>query len=445
MLQDNQLESTDLAIEWTFLDNFNRTKSQLNEHFCKYANENASDSLSDASTSVERIKQIAAHGFEASQISNLVETFIAKNRIAQSADVQKLLDKFTNHYPFLELYKQDALQGTIVTDYVLSLASNYDICFNIFNMLPKLWTRKFPIDKLDNQMGYFGCLKHILASVNLYNNQMKQNHGVQYVMSNECHTFNPNELALKLKQLETFLHLEQLGVEVYKSVDILKSNIKHFDVFNKKYGNLLNYIYSYIMNMNRLLSLRGISLTSPEQILATDLFSLIGIIIFEAESTVLLGDIEGLVSNLNTNILHVITKNTCPDIEMSKRFVDAPETMLDRLLTNLNNSNVDGEDEHRITDRRVFQLHRTDILNYVAKRNALVAFLVGQIHGLKLSADDEEVILDFNAGFLKNLLAMQETDVKMELYDDNAVVAALNLDYFDVINLERVIKTGKYE
>lgn len=437
------METTDLAIEWTFLDNFNHTKAQLNEHFCKFAMENASDSLSDARLSVERIKQIAAHGFEASQISNLVESFIAENRVSQSADVQRLLDKFTNHYPFLELYKNDALQGTIVTDYVLSLGSNYDIGSNIFNMLPKLWTRAFPMDKFDHQMGYFGCLKQILTCVHLYNTQTKQNHGVQHFMADECHTFNPTELAVKLRQTETFLHLEEMGREAYKTVESLRLNIKHFDVFNKKDGNLLNYIYNYITNMIRLLNLRDMAITEPEEILATDLFSLIGHIIFDADSAVSPGDVEVLVSNLNTNILHVLTKNTCPDIEISKRFIDPPEILLKQLLDKL--SGGVAAEGLKITDRQVFQLHRRDILSYVANRNGLVAFLMGQIHGVSLASDDDEPLaLDFNPGFLKNLLAMQETQIKMEMYNDNAVVAALNLDYFDVINLERLIKNEKY-
>lgn len=433
------MEDTDLAAEWKFLEHFNQTKSQLNEN-CKSAAENASKNLTSASPSVEHIKQIAAHGFEASQISNLVESFISNNKISQTADTLKILDKFSAHYPFLELYKNEALQGTTVTDYVLSLTSNYDICFNIFNMLPKLWTKKTSMDKLDNQMGYFGCLKHILSCVNLYNNQMKQNHGVQHLIASECYSFNPTKLATKLKQEETFVHLEQLGTDAFKTVDVLKANVKHFDVF-KKDGNLLNYIYCYIMNMNRLLHFKNMTLATPEQILSTDLFSLIGDIIFDTDSTISPTDIESVVSNLNTNILHVLTKNTCPDIEISKRFIDEPRMLLEQLLANVSNGN--GAAFEKIVEAKVFQLERRDVLQYVAKRNKLVAFIMGHIHGL---SDDEETNFEYcNPGFLRNLLAMNEAKVKMELYGNNLTVAALNLDYFDVINLQRIFKEEKYE
>lgn len=440
------MNDTDLAAEWMFLDNFNRTKAQLNESFRKYAAENASKSMPDAGLSVEYIKQIAAHGFEASQISNLVESFISRNKLKQTPDVQKLLDKFANHYPFLELYKNDSLQGTTVTDYVLSLASNYDICLNIFNMLPKLWSKKSSIDKLDRQMGYFGCLKHILACVNLFNAQTKQSHGVQHLITNTCYTFNPNELDTKLKQDEVFVQVERMGADAYQSVDVLKTNLKSFDIFCRRDGNLLNHIYCYIMNMNSLLQLNNSLLATPEQTLATDLFSLIGDIIFDNAPTISPSDIESLVSNLNTNILHVLTKNTCPDIEISRRFVAKLEQLLERLLQNLANGNVRKGSIETVEIKKVFKLERGDILNYVLMRNALVGYLMAHIHGLRsVMTEEQDANYEFNPSFLKNLLGMRETRTKGVIYDNNSTVAALNLDYFDVIGLERLIKERKYE
>lgn len=441
------MEDTDLAVEWTFLECFNHTKSQLNENFRKRSIENGAQALPETNQSVEYIKLIAAHGFEASQISNLVEMFISKNKIQQTSDVQKLLDKFSNHYPFLELYKNEALQGTTIVDYVLSLTSNYDICSNIFNMVPKLWIKRTSIDKLENKMGYFGCIKHILTCVYLYNSEMKQNFGIQQLISNECYTFNQNELTIKLKQQETFVQLEQIGSDAYETVNILRGNLKHFDIFSRKDGNLLNHIYCYIMNMNSLLNFKKLPQTTPEQILATDLFSLIGDIIFDNDSTILPSDIEGVVSNLNTNILHVLTKNTCPDIEISRRFLPKSSELLVNLLENLANGNVSNENlARKITNRRVFKLESRDILNYVLMRNPLVAYLVGQIHGLKIiSTEEEEANFEFNPSFLKNLLITKETRIKMDLYDGNTTVAALNFDYFDVINLERLIKEKKFE
>lgn len=445
-LQINNLHDTELAAEWTFLNNFNQAKAQLNANFRKYAVENASKTIPDDSKSVEYIKQIAAHGFEASQISNLVESFISKNKVKQAQDVQKLLDKFSNHYPFLDLYKGDALQGTTVTDYVLSLASNYDICLNIFSMLPKLWGKKSSIDKLDKQMGYFGCLKHILACVNLFNKQTKQNHGIQHLITNTCYTFNPSELETKLKQEEIFVQFEHMGMDAYQTVDVLKTNLKCFDVFCRKDGNLLNHIYCYIMNMNSLLNFKHMTLATPEQILATDLFSLIGDILFNNASTISPNDIESVVSNLNTNILHVLTKNTCPDIEISRRFLAVPERLLDRLIENVTTENFYDESIETIQDKKLFKLERGDILSYVLTRNTLVAYLMAHIHGLRsVMNEEQDTSYDFNASFLKNLLQLRETRTKTVIYDNNSTVAALNLDCFDVIGLERLIKEKKYE
>lgn len=421
------------------MNNFNRTENQLNEHISYSLIDSTCETLSNANPTVERIKRIAAHGFEASQISNMVESFIAQNRIAQTIDVEKMIDRFTNHYPFLELYKHDALQGTIVADYILSLTSNYDICSNIFIMLPNLWSHAFPLEKLDNQMGYFGWLKQILACVNLYNAESAQHYGVQHFVSNVCHSFCLAELSVKLKQTETFSHFADIDREAYGTVEDLRSNVKHFDVFNKKDGNLLSYIHNYIMNMSKLLNLRNITIIWPEEILATDLFSLIGNILFDTESNISIGDVEGLVSKLNTNILHVLTKNTCPDIEISKRFIDPPDVLLERQLVRLSTNDATSVD----ADRQVFRLHRTDILNYVTKRNAVVAFFLRRIHNLSFAPSDMGSA--FNSSFLSNLMVMRETDLKMNMYNDNAVVSALNLDYLDIVNLTRIIAAGEYE
>lgn len=409
--------------------------------------ENASKSHSSSGMNVGLIKQIVAHGFESSQIINLVETFITKNKIPQPVEVEKLLDKYSVHYPFLELYKNKAIQATTVTDYVLSLPNNYDICVNIFHMLPKLWSNESRLEKFECQMGYYGCLSHIITCANLYNAHRHSNHGLQYLISNECYTFNPTELAVKLKQEETFVNLEMRGSEAFKSLEILKGNIKQFDVFNRKDGNLLSYIFYYIMNMNRLLYFKKITLATPEEILATDLFSLIGDIIFDNESVLTPGDIETVVSNLNTNILHVLTKNTCPDIDICRRFVEEPEKLLERLLSNLTNGNAGlGESQYKINERKVFKLERKDIVNYVMKRNVLVAYIMGQIHGLKpTNAEELETNLEFNVTFLKNLVVMLETRIKTEIYRNNATVSALNFDYFDVERLQRVIDDKRYE
>lgn len=442
-----------MARELKFYYNFNMTKSELKEFLPKPMADRTSKSIIDSDISVELIKTIAAHGFESSHVSNLMETFIEKNRIEQSVDTRQLLERHSSSYPFLKLYMDGSLQGTTVVDYILSLSTNYDICYNLFNMLQKLWDQPTSIDSLEDQLGYYGCMKKIISSLNLYNTTTNQNYGVQHLMSNDCFPFQPHEMELRLKQKEAYNRFRDFDSNTLATIEILKDYIPQFDVFNKRDGNLLSYVFCYAINMNRLLNFKNVKLkeiihTSPQAILEIDLFSLIGEIIFgHHANTITPNDIEAVVCNLNTNLLHVLSMNTVPVIGICRKFGEDPNDLLDRILEVIKTdygafSKLD-ESQPMPKVKKIYKIKNRELLNYIAKHNDLIAYLLGEIHDIKFLGTDKGEPFDFNYSFIRNVLEMTETKIRLELYDNNPMVTALNFDYFDMFGVKRLLSKQK--
>lgn len=450
------MENNNLARELKFYENFNATKNELKVILPKPMADRTSKSIIDSDISVELIKTIAAHGFESSQVSNLMQAFMEKNKVEQSSDTRQLLERYSPNYPFLRLYVDGSLQGTTVVDYILSLSTNYDICYNLFNMLPKLWAQsESSIDdtSLEDQLGFYGCMKKVISSLNLYNTATNQNYGVQHIISDNCFSFRPNEMALKLKQTETYERLRDFDANTLSTIEILKEHIPQFDVFNKKDANLLSYVFCYAINMNRLINFKNIKLkaiahTSPRAILEIDLFSLIGEIIFGNHANAITPyDIEAIVCNLNTNLLHVLSMNTCPIIGVCRKFGEEPNEILDSILDAIENDNGDFSnlDEPKPKVKKIYKIQNKDLLNYIGKHNDLIAYLMGEIHDIKfLGNDNEQQPFDFNYMFIRNVLEMKETKIRYELYHNNPMVTALNFDYLDVFGIKRSLKDRKF-
>lgn len=459
IIVENHLEESMLAHELKYNENMNQLKLQLKEFLLQPIY--PADNRMDTDYSVEEIKNLVVHGFEASQVLNLLESFIATNPIVQTRETRTILERFVINYPYLDLYiGGSALQGISVTDFLLSVTNNSDMCFNIYNMLAKLWDKEDSrIERLVNQLGYYGGFKHMLGTLSLYNISREYSYGIQHVLANECYLFNATEMAQKLKQEETYARLQRLDMSALATIQGLKENIIQFEIFNKKDGNLLSYVFYYSINMNRLtnfkhLNFKEIDAVSLQQILEIDLFSLIGEIVFDNILTISLADIEAIVCNLNTNLLHVISMNTCPVISICGKFVPDSAQQLNEILDALNDNAADvlpsiASNESQTAQRRErpkFQIKNQDILAYIHRHNALIAYLMGEIHDLKCSEVHEVgTVAQINRTFLENILNMDELAIRRSDFDaSNPMVAALNFDYFNLNTLKRLIVEKNY-
>lgn len=458
IIKENNLEQSNLAHELEYIENMNQLKSQLKEFLLQPIY--PADNKMDTDYSVEEIKNLVVHGFEASQVLNLLESFIATNPIVQSRETRTLLDRFALNYPYLDLYTGSQLQGISVTDFLLSVTINSDMCFNIYNMLAKLWDKDGGrIERLVNQFGYYGGFKHMLGTLSLYNISREYSYGIQHVLANECYLFNANEMTVKLRQEKTYAHLQKIDMSALATIQGLKENIIQFEMFNKKDGNLLSYVFYYSINMNRLTNFKNINFkeidaVSLQQILEIDLFSLIGEIVFDNNSSISLADIEAIVCNLNTNLLHVISMNTCPVISICGKFVPDAAQRLDQIINLLDGTEgmagdptlTDQSDQKQMKRQRTkFQIKNKDVLAYIQRHNALIAYLMGEIHDLKCSNAEDGLTSQINCSFLDNIMVMRELTIRRSDFDaNNSMVAALNFDYFNLDTLMRLIVERNY-
>lgn len=439
------MNGTLVAQELKFLEQFQELKTQLKDHL-KTTPLYSSEEKLDSDYSVKEIRELVVHGFESSQILTMLEQFITRNPIQQSREARMLLERLSTNYPYLDLYHGSSLQGTIIVDYIISLTANADTCLNIFNMIPQLWDKNESIDSIQSQIGYYNSFRQIILALSLYNSTRDRTYGIQEFLSKQCCSFDCVELATKIKREDAFEKLKMIDMATLATIPGLKQNIQNFEVFNRKNENLLSYVFTYSINMNRLInfknSKREIEYKSVQEVLEIDLFALIGDIVFEESSNVSLYDIEAIVCNLNTNLLHVITRNTCPIISIHNKFVSDPDDELKDVLEMLASSEMKSNVERK-NQRKPYRIKKRDILDYMQQHNSLVAYLLSKIHNVERVNIAEED--GSHCTLLENILQMEELNVRTASDEQiNKMVAALSFDCFDVNILRGLICRKDY-
>lgn len=405
--------------------------------------------------SMREIKNLVVAGFESSHILELLEEFVSQHPIYESDESKSIVDRFVSNYPYLELYKGDALQGVVIVDYLLSLVLNPNICSNIINMLTKYWDKTEPIEAFKRRIGYMGFIQEIDSILMLCNTSRDLSMCIQELLSTQLYTFNELDAKQKLEQEELFKKQKQIPLNALSTRTSLTQSIIDFDVFNRKNENLLQNVFGYSMNMNRLIHFKypfdmDVNRACLEEILEIDLFSLIGDIMFDENANASLREIESIVCNLNTNLLHVITKNTCPTISIYNKFSSSLNDELNGILQSLTKEeeqnpvpNVD--DELKDTSRKPFRIKRHDILYYVRQHNELIAYILGKIHGIEPLEPIQEPKMQLNYNLLNNMMEMEELDVRTATNDDyDRMIAALSFDSFQLDLAKEFIEQKKY-
>lgn len=443
-----------MASELKFLESFNEMKMQLKNHL-KSSPPLSPEGKLDSDYSVAEIRDLVVHGFESSQIVSALEYFITTYPIKQSQETRALLERFASNYLYLEQYTGSALQGTTIADYILSLPSNADRCLNLFSMLPRICQKFESMDVSHKRIGYFSSLRQFIAALTLYNNNRNQSFGMQDILTTHCYSFDIDSMTKRLKQEDMLNHLRELPLSTFETISGIKETITKFDIFGRKDGNLLNHVFAYSIFMNRLMDLKADAQSSEmnalqlEKILETDLFELIGDIIFDRNRTVSLPEVESIVCNLNTNLIHVITKNTCPNISICDKFASSPDDGLNDILLLLMDSGrsttapnvIDGMD---LVAHSFYRGNR-DVLDYVRGHSELVAYLLAEIHGIKLDEMDDEENATIDCTLVKNMIKMDVLNIRTALPEkSNRMVAALEFDILDLASARELILRQEY-
>lgn len=416
-----------------FLEKFNATKQKINDILENQSN--ASD-----------IQQAIAHE---------IDQFKQNHPVPEAPETSMLLDRFTGNYPYLELYKGMSLQAVVIIDYVLNLPATVDVSSIIDEMLPKLWDKEESIEQWQNRIGYYGFIRQILLAQSLCNVNRDRSIGLNELLSTELYSFNASDITQRLQKENTYKKQQQIALDVLNTRAGLIENIMSFENYSQKNENLLQHVFAYSINMNRLLQLKNpIHIDTDnvclEEILKIDLFSLIGDIMFDECANIALHDIESIVCNLNTNLLHVITTNTCPTISIRDKFSSSPIDDFNEILQLLakdENTIEKTQNKHRTKSmqRKPFKIKRHDIINYVRQHNELMAYLLMKIHGYEPLETEEFPKMELNCRILDNIMQMEELSVHLESDKDEVrMLAALNFDSFGLDFIRELILQEKF-
>lgn len=436
------MDNSQLATELAFSENLNQTKQKLRDIFIKYKKEDMSQST-EMYSELERIKKAAAVGFEASKITNILATFTAANPIKQDEATVNLFDKFRLKYPFLNNYAEPLIQATIILDFVLSLANNYDICSNIFNMLTKTWNGCETNGSGDMQiLGYFEFFRNLIECLRLYKSVLQENVSVQQLMYNECYSLNPIELSGKLKQEKIFKKLLRIKETEIESMDDLYSISKQFDDLKLKSVNYFKLVYTFAENAQRLLQFSEIRQKKKlSELLEIDLYALIGEIVYEQSISPL--EIESITTNMNINLVHCLAENLAPVIDFKRNnnpdadrrhfqaMIDSVDYESDDISHELDSLNESDE----FFKPKIFKLNQSKVASYLKKHNNLLAYLIKQIQNYE---DDQ---IQCKSSFLENLSNLKDVESLSILYEGNEMLSALNYDKIDVRKLHLYLST----
>lgn len=416
------------------LENFNLTKAKLKDIL---------KAMPSSEESIDNIQNAIAHE---------IERFLEKYPINETDEIKSSLERFVGNYPYLEIYRGLSLQGVIVIDYALSFPSSVDISSIIIDILPKLWDKQESMETWQNRIGFYGFIRHILSMQSLYNAKRSQSISIRELLASHLYMFKTSDLTRKLQKEDTYQTQQQIDLSTLDARTGLIENIMNFEIYSQKNENLLQHVFTYSMNMNRLIHFKtsaDIDRTCLQEILEIDLFSLIGEIMFDETKNVPLKDIESIVCNLNTNLLHVITKNTCPIISICDKFssnsnIDLNEIL--QLLTKDEGSNANSDnDQAKITSHKPFKIKRHDIIDYVRQHNELIAYLLEEIHGSESLGTNDPPETQLNCQLLDNIMQMDELSIRTESNEDDIrMLSALNFDSFRLDVARELILQKKY-
>lgn len=385
-------------------------------------------------------------------LAEVVE-FHENHSILQTQDTVALLDRFVGNYPYLKLYQGAALQGVNVIDFMVNLPKTFDAYPIIEKMIPKFWLDEESIENWQEKIGYHGFIRQILSAKSVYNASRNECVGLNELLSTELYSFNEVDLIMRVHKEETYRKQLQLSLDTLRTRDGVVETIVGFENYSQKNENLLQHVFAYSINMNRLRLLRGLEFLDNksylEEILKTDLFALAGDILFD-EIDIPIQDIELIVCHLNTNLLHVITTTTCPTISIRDKFSSSPNDDFNEILQLLAKDvnavrNYQLRMRSKSAQRKPSKIDRHDIFQYVREHNELITYLLMEVQGYRPCDSLEEIPIDLNRTILENIMQMEELAVHLESdTDDVRMLAALNFDSFGLDVIRELIVKEKF-
>lgn len=413
------------------MEHYNETKRKLRSTIDKY---NSCENTSDLNAStVERLKHVATMGFEASQTESIITAFADENEFLINDETRNLIEKLHQSHPFLKMFNGSALQASIAVDLMISLTNSYEMCFNIFNLLTKLWTDPAWFEDPTVSFGYLKFTKNICECLQLYKSIAADNVGVRDLLCNECYVMLPAELKSKLERERVMKSLQSLTSNDLDSLEKWKAFSKSFESIRGDVNYFLRS-YKFLVNSVKLLQMREPHLhATPMDAMETDLTAVIGEIVFVNDKPP--SDIVDIVECLNMNLVYVLCLNMMPVIDCTEPNDSA---VTDSLIENLRNDNLSQTEPNEPQPQQQEQHFRlnADVLTFISKSNNLVAYLHQEYNCV---AEPTNI---YERKYVKNFMSLDDVQTVALIHGDNLLLSALSYDIFDVAKLEKYLSNG---
>lgn len=400
---------------------------------------NQQETLSTAANSkltVDRIKKVAALGFEASKISNIIARFSTENQVylPYPAETCAILSKFGEKYPFLSQYHPDgSLQATIICDLVISLAHNYDIAFNMFSVLTKMWsTDTIDYGSSHPVIGYFMFLENLVETIR--NSSASLVGGlaisIQYLLSDSIMTTNTTALLANLKREETLRKLNETAATEYSTLDKLQTFVANFNELHRspKTVKLFQRVVKFVMNVLKMLQFSNSDQCeiSPADVLQLDLQAIVGTLVFE--HGIYPVDLEPLTCSFYMNLVHAIALNLSSPVLQVKHEIDS--NGIEIMLQNMENQNEeDVRESAAIEGKAVCQ--NAVVFDYLSKHNPVLGYLLQNLLNERVGIQRVE-FFGCEENFVEHMLRVDQVRVLSQMFDRSIVRAALSFDSISV-------------
>lgn len=442
IFQVHSLSNSHVSAELDFSEHFNQTKEKLRQIFVRYRcqiddQETPNDPIQEDTTNYEsqntsfnskstvnRIQKVAALGFEASKITNILARYATEHvvYIPNSDEIQNVLLKFDTKYTFLSQFKPNhSLQATIICDLAISLAPNHEIAFNMFNVLTKLWSTSDanPKDSSQPEYGYMKFLPNLVDSVQIVSTKSGKVVSCLSFLSDSILTTNRALLVNNLARKDTLCKLYETPSTEYATPEKLKLMVTSFAELNRipsETNNILTRVVQFLGNMVKLLQFNHMesNIKSTNELLQLNLRSEIGKLIFD--KAVCPNDLESITCSVHLNMLYEIALNLSAPILSVQR--DSDKTSMEQLLQNVENQNHDT-----MLIRGEFVCQNAIVFDYVSKHCPLLGYLLQNITTQK--AVD---VFGFEMNFIENMFKVEQFGVLSNMYERNTLWTLLSYD-----------------
>ncbi|XP_023296696.2 zinc finger FYVE domain-containing protein 26 homolog [Lucilia cuprina] len=411
IIENFNLQNSQLNTELQYVEQQQNIKHKLSTIYENYQRqEKQTHNSKEPLATVEQIRNVAAKGFEVSKIISVIDNFAQSQRIKQSEAIKELIQKHKQNpqYRFLSQFEESNLNAVIICDLILNLPLNRDIITSILMVIKRHQSIQSSFKEVESMEK--SQLPKNIGPLNLLENlndcmRLLEGKSVRDLLADNSYSLRPQKLSVELAREKIFEEIFYKKPSELSRCDDLKSMLTQFQNLESKcnyYQRFCNYVY----HLTKLVHLRDPNCEfHVEELLKIDPCDVVGELIFNCDMTPL--EIEGIVTALNLNLVHVIALNICPEI-VGKC----------------------GLKKRQLTAQK-----QATIFNYIANYNRLLVYLLQGINNKDYFTKDDNNI---DSIYLERILCMSEIDRLSSLYGGNKIIATLRCDNVNMKLLEKV-------